>query len=720
MCKKVAFILLYIGMVCGVFGKDFSVQERVWLFKIVTETQTLNQNWGAFFDFKEEMPTREVRVLRPGAKTYEVKIQWDVIEEKVLSDSSLLSINYEAIANTSPGLIAEAAVKLSLWELYSALKSGFQEQPPFSVNTRGKYFYEQMMKQLPAFMQQGREVRKKYISHFYDLLNPSLPLMQKSVSLAQIRKLDIQGQKSILDKWHQLVQDYVDENSLAYFNELGEPKSFFTGKLLAVGEGSGSSGLLNEFEKPGDDFLDTGTGKGIGLFTYDMVKKRNQLVPKFTSRYKIQTSVSEPTCVHFALWGMDSNKKPLIVIKHKEKSYLLFGHYSTKQISPNDKDSEGISYLDRITEFEQLKINSPQEELHKKNGLIAIIQREEQIREALQNQARNFEVELDSLYKLEKASEEAISIRETKLNTLLINLRKKENRITELQRKISAEYKKIESAQKRLDVMKSMLGKHVQSFVREDSIYTFSDGTIFNAVTQDLIIYGEVGDDIAVQLLAASFSLESERKDEVQLYINVMGSATHAINKEPAYISDSLIASYSIYFKPDEYICSDDTLKHVIELVNKLNIKEQAGKEQVKISLWANGVDTVQITKDISGSDKMRYTRQFSCDYIAFKQARRVDIRILKMQAGYHLIIDGFTDVIPSHLSKNSREQQVVLDKFNSKSFSQNPVLSALRIFYVVQKIEKYAGIDFSDSTIEINPLQVSISYVELKTMLNQ
>jgi hypothetical protein len=720
MCKKVVLILLYIGFAGGVFGKDFSIQQKVWLFKIVTETNTLNQNWSLFFEYKDDIPRKKVRIVRPGAKVTELKIQWDVIEEKILSDTSLLYINWEGIATTSPGLIAEAAVKLSLWELYSNLKYGFQENPSFSENTQATYFYTQMVKTLPSFMRHGIEVRKKYIPRFYDVLNPSLPLVQKSASLAQIRKLEIPGQKKILDKWHQLVENYVTQNSLAYFNQLSRSENFYTANLLAVGEGSGSSGLLNEFEKAGDGFLDTGTGKGIGLFTYEMVKNIDRLLPKFTSQYKIKNPVSEPTLLHLSLWGMDSNKKPLIVIEHKEKSYLLFGHYDTKQISPNDNESEGISYMDRLIEYEQDKISNPIARLHKENGLIAIVQREEQIRESIQNQVKDFELELDSLKKIDDVSEEAIANRNTKLNTLLSNLSKKERRISELQRKISEVYKKIDKAKVRLSDMKSVLGKHVQSYEKEDSIFVFSDGTIFNSYTQDLIINGKKGDEIKVKLLAASFSLESQRKDEVQLYVNVTGSAGFYSKKEPSEVSDSLLIAQTMHYAPDVYLCTDNSLQRIVEVVNELLLKDTISLNRLELSFTANGVDTTKYTAEISDVNPKKYTEEFPSNFIEFSQARRVDIELYQKDNDYHLIINGYTDIVPSRLSKNSDEERVVLNRFMHEKQSHNPMLSAFRVFYVLEEIEKKCGLDFSDAFIKLKPLQKTISYEELKVIMNQ
>ena len=76
-----------------------------------------------------------------------------------------------------------------------------------------------------------------------------------------------------------------------------------------MGEGSGSSGLLHEYEEVEDDETGTGTGKGIGLFTYKMLVKNNQLELS-TTETTIPLLHDQATLLHLSLWGMDGLKSP--------------------------------------------------------------------------------------------------------------------------------------------------------------------------------------------------------------------------------------------------------------------------------------------------------------------------------------------------------------------------------------------------------------------------
>ncbi len=709
------FSCFFIGN--SVNSQNFNTQQKFWLYKIVYKTPSLKRNWSDFITYQGAFPTREVKIVKGGILNIQHLPDWDLIKKQILQNPDLLTIKFDEISKSSPGLIADASVKLTLWELYSILADGLSEEIPFSSHETAVYFKNKMVTTLPSVMKKGTDVKEKYLPVLYDILNPSLPVYQKSASLSKVKKVSIQSHKKVLDKWHQLVRKYVEDQSDKYFNILAQRSIYFKGQLLAAGEGSGSSGLLREFENKDGGGINTGTGKGIGLFTYDMLIKKEKLVPQFETTTNTGALKNEPTLIHLSLWGIDSNKKPLIVIENKDNSYLLFADYTSNEICPDPNASMGISYMDRIEEFEYEKIEKPLIELNKNNGLLAIFDRENRTKDQIAAKIKSLELEIDSINKLEEINETAISTRKSKIDINLKNLTNKESKLSDLQRKISGVYQNTDRSEKKLDKMKSALGKNVQPWTKQDSIYTFADGTQFNYHTQDLIIYTDsFSEPIKISLLAASFSLESERKDEVQLYINSTGGVKgKRLNEGIADInkSDTLLTK-TFYFETDVFELHTSFTSQEKAIISGLTNADNKPSKTLTLNLLANGVDTV-IHSNIQ-KDKQSYQTKNRLEN--YKRARRVDIEIIETSNAYQVNITGFADAGNTRLSKLPKTTRLQFANQAHRIQSLNPYLSSLRVLSAASELENILNLDLSGYQIFIYPLNKKLSVKELKEIL--
>ncbi|TLX72259.1 hypothetical protein E9993_18260 [Labilibacter sediminis] len=714
--KIISTILLWVSMTT-LFGQDFNAQQKAWLYKIVMKTPPLKRNWEEFFVYQGKLPANVDRYAVNGRIVTKVREKWDLIEDSIIVNPDILLIDYAGIRKTSPGLIADASVKLALWELYVILKEGYDQSPPFSINKTARYFHDELFKVLPSDLKKDGKVHKKYASSFYMLLNPSLPLNKKAGILSDIKKLPVSRQKAILEKWHHLVLEYVEKQSAIYFKNIVQDDTYFKGNLVAVGEGSGSSGLLSEYEKGGSEWIETGTGKGIGLFTYEMATKRGELTPRFESDVYINTLVAEPTLLHLSLWGMDSNKKPLILIKKDGKSYMLFADILSKEISPDPNKTKGISYLDRLVEFELKKITIPGEELNKSNGLLSIYQKEQSKKEVILGQIETLELEIDSLNKLESFNPQAKESRKEKIIVHLSNLTNKENRIKKLEKKISDEYRKIDQARSKLNEMQAVLGDDIQTWTKRDSVYTFSDGTIFNAFTQDLIFAEDsILKKVEVKLIAASFTLYIDQKDEVQMYVNTTGGVNRFSAKEDVAVNKvgipDTIFNQSFYFEPDEFDCGCALGSEYYDLFKKIGTAVANKEKEIKLVLKANGVESSE--SSVTKVNSSAYLNELS-NKTEYKNARRVDIEVVEESENYIFVINGYADAVNSRLSKLSHNNRSKYQKYYSQEQSLNIILSALRVSFALSELMRVAGLDLSEGVIQLIPLNQNISLSELR-----
>jgi hypothetical protein len=706
MMKKAVFLVLLLSVVGStLFSQHFTPRQKAWLYRIVSKSACLKKNWDSYFvytgGFAENKDYGKYKVSNRWQSNTSL---WDSIEQSIVLNPELLQVNWEAIAETSPGLIADASVKLSLWELYSNLKQGFVDSLGFVSNQTAQYFYTQMIAVLPSGMRKGAEVKKKYRQVLYDVLNPSLNIGTKTASLNQLNKVSVQSRKEVFDRWNRLVNQYVDKQSKQYFQMLCSEEVYFQGYLLAAGEGSGSSGLLKEFEEREGEGIHTGTGKGIGLFTYRMSVKKDVLVPDFQTETQVMELAGEPTLLHLTLWGMDWSKKPLVVIEKGAKSYLLFG---SENFSPDPHDTEGTSFVDKIQEFEEKKITKFFEDLNSDGGLLSIYKREENLRDKIQAQIEWNNLETDSLRKQKDVSEAAIQQRLRRNDVHLSNLSDKEKKLSAIQKKISVVYQHIDAAERELRAMEAQLGPNIQEWQKHDSLYRFADGTTFNAHTQDLVFYGrsEKIEQIKVTLLPASYSIYSQDKDEVQLYVNVTGGVNirHRVNEkeiELPVLCDTILKK-TLFFAPNAHVVTSCFSEEEKIRLGDMVAHIRSGEMELNTACWALGVDTLNhpsIARDMQNYSLKK-------DLARFKASRRVDMKLLKTGEKYSLEIAAYADAGNTTLSSCARSVDSALFTLKNDEQSLNPALSVLRVMGVIREIELITNLDFKGQKIRVVPI---------------
>ncbi|WP_075590879.1 hypothetical protein [Labilibacter marinus] len=706
---NILLLLLLVIVPTGMLAQEFTPQQQAYLYKIVRGTSCLRQNWNHHFLYTGGIPETKkvVEIVNGRTHTYYVDM-WDSIIHSIVLHPELLRVDWNAIRKTSPGLMADASVKLSLWELYSNIKAGYVQNTSFYEGGDVKIIYQEMVESLPLRMKKGAMVKEKYLPVFYDIINPSLSINRKFESFDNVGKVTVQEKKKVFDRWHQLVTSHVAETSEQYFNSLLGNEVYFKGSLLAVGDGSGSSGLLGEREdgEEGPE-INTGTGKGIGLFTYKMKVRKGELSPDYLSEVEVKTLQKEPILIHLTLWGMDWDKYPTVVVEKGQKSYVLIG---TPQFSPDPNRVEGTSYFDRLVDYKKRKIDNVVTELNKEGGLLAVYERENSIKEIILNQIDSINLEIDSLRKLDYVSAAAIDNRKFKNEVNLTNLRDKERRLADVQRKISAEYKKISHAEQELNKMKIALGEQPQNWENRDSVYVFEDGSFFDVNTQDLFLFQDSNKhhDIRVKLLAATYSVYRDSKDEVQLYVNATGGVKDYLkelerNKEPSFVSDTLVNSV-YYFEPDEYIASSFFTS---EQRKKLGDWKSSTAQQKTFvfDLKAMGVDALN-HDDFIGDQANYSVNKNKVNYI---NARRVQMQLVETNDSCIVKITGYADAGRTQLSTVTPVNKKNWQPFKSKEQSLNTALSALRIIEVVKELETILDESFDKESILVVPLNKAV-----------
>ena len=669
-------------------------QER-WLYRLVEKTPVLQRNWQTYFEFDKTPFYKQINgVLKP---------DYQAILYFQKHQPNSLVIQYDSLKTSSNGLLSEAAIKLTLWELNEELKH-YIYTPSHSNDSLLTYFEKPLQKLIPSGIKD-----KKHADILKTVMHPSLPMAKKIEALNDHHKLSVSAQKNLLNKWSNLVATYSHRRSQYFFNILSGGQQLSSTTFLAAGEGSGTAGLLYELELNPEDSTQTWYGKGIGLFTYQLRAHKNQLHLRTHTNQTITIPPHQTMALHASLWGLNSSFKPMLIISDDSVSYHLFADFSTKELSADGHIGTGISHIDRIEQYREKKIQTPLKELQNDGALITNLNKAYASKQIIADHLTALESEIDTLRKYDPENEPAIKHRKNQIETNLRNLSKKEQRIKELEQKLSLKNTNIHKAEKKLASMIELLGPNPQKWQKEKRKYIYDSGVVFDASSQDLIFpASDQSRALNVRLLSASYTLEGKQKDEVQAYV-CLSKTKSAPTTSTKDLKTKLDTSFTLFFHPDEYIAYTPL---IINTALKSKLK-QYKTVQYKIAHLA--------LPDSLNSKNTHYknrTREYELPLTIDAKNRKA---ILSLQStGDTLLISSYacSDSVPTRLSKVPKELRQALNSF-SPSNKNNTYLQAMRAVAVLiqldHQIELSIDIDQVKNEMNILPNELNLMVNYLK-----
>lgn len=668
MHQSIIVTVLFFSFSLVIGQSKLNPEQSAWLYRITQKTPVLQRNWNTFITFDKTPFTR--------SNINGTVIDYDAIEYYQSHNAEELNIDWSALATSSPGLIAEASTLLALYELNQLLlkvvQHGATEDSTYLALSKKLKVY------LPA-------KTKKAIQITQTVVHPSLPLKIKTGQLDKFR-LNAEEQKKLLNGWRTILNNYLQQRSQHFFTQLSSNGAYYEMLLLAAGEGSGTAGLLYEQEKHPDGDNKRWYGKGIGLFTYEMRVRNNEVLPRENTQSQVKNLKAKQNSLHLSLWGLNSSFKPLVVVTVDNKSYHLFSDFKSKELSPDPRQSTGISFIDRIEQNRQKLIAEPLNEIQGEGSLSSILEKENASKAKIEAKLTQLEGEIDSLQQLVPVSENAINYRRKSINSLLSSLSDKTERIARLEKKLSEVYRNIDRAETTIANMTKQLGPNPQTWTEVAGRYTFADGVIFDKNSQDLIFENGTSEkkSIKIHLLSASYNLKGAQRDEVQLLVNST-SAPKAQKVAQAegtkFMNDTIIQNS--YFYPDAFtlnelsyasfslICAfPDTLPYSIQLKSK------------PIKLLADNPITYA---DLKRERQVPITEMGKQRYALFE--------CIRTQDEVQLIITSSCDPVPTRLSQLPESLRQKLN-ITESSVSNNHYLSVLRGLYILHAYFGYKQVE--------------------------
>jgi hypothetical protein len=545
-------------------------EEKAYFYHVVRKSPILDTNIGRYFEYRGPM-------IRFANKT----INFDSIELVIINNPEMLLIRASEIAKSPKGIVSELTNKVALWELNKILNAKRLKSKDFEIfQTKYDQFESILVKNLPQIALKNEN--NSLIPHpkLEQLLNPSLSFNDKKQFISTINFLSLEEQVKTLQGYNNAINEYVKLRSYEFFQLLGAQAAIYENVLIAAGDGSTTSGLLEEREKDEKGRWNKGLPKAIGFFPYQInikpgegKNKADIQTARFASLDFKTVGNNKITNIHPDVWGYNDTKQTTVVIEKNGLSYHLFGSGETRFLSPDSSFSKGSTFQSIINDLEKNKIAKIDEMIHGKKGYDYQIAYNSKKRDETELKIEKTEKMkfMDFGYsnlKTDKSADREIKRHKRKnrkkgidrpvsvTNTTSTGKKKRsknQQTIVELYREYEFYKKKVEDLkkekqiaidqrsvlQRRLDYFKQMMGYRWATFTEKDGFYIFQDSTTFDLYTQEFQFKPTaLPEDFEIRLISIPNDCLSDYADEVMLHINLTDAKPTYNARFQAHLTD--------------------------------------------------------------------------------------------------------------------------------------------------------------------------------------
>lgn len=717
---KYVYILLMSFVCLTSFGQgtsDLTAEDRAYLFHIVKKSPILDNSIGRYFEYSGPL----VRLMNK-------ELNYDSIESYIINNPNSLFIRKGEIEKSPKGIIAEAANKMALWELNKMLLASRQSENDLErYKTQYNQFESLLKSKLPASALKNDngniEIQKKILA----VLNPSLSFDDKAAMLATFHFLTVEDQLVAIEAMNYATNAYVEKRAYEIFLQLGGTATTFKNILIAAGDGSETSGLLNEREKDESGKWNKGLPKAIGLFPYEAKiidpSKRNKtsLEPVRMPVIDFETvGENKQTQLHFDVWGYNSKKQTTVVIERNGKSYHLFGSNDTRFLSPDSTYSDGKTFQTVINELEKDKIAKLWDKIYGKRGYDYDIETAKKKKDETEKEINNNEHKYSNMTqgtittsnrvpgsvkrKKKKAMKkstggEFVAQPKTdsgkkarkKEQTGLVYLYGEYERYKKIIEELEIEKKKaidlLAIFQRRLDNYKSAMGYHWVDFTEKDGLYTFADSSTFDISTQEFTFKADtLKTPFEVRLIAIPDGPLSDNADEVMLHVNLIDSKPGFDARVQLNLVDQFESNKWDLNKPLFQPSDSVSVRQLFEALLDKKLPFSIIARGQGVGKW-NGTNVIRATDRtewnayMGGTDEERMKAKMDSSNV---RLRSTQVNVF-LNRGILLEINTFTDPVKTNLKAPNESIQTELNKYH---LSGNDYLSALRTAAVIQKLK--------------------------------
>ena len=693
-------------------NEGLTAEERAYLFHVVRKSPILENNIGRYFDYRG-----------PDIRFANKDINYDSVELIIMNQPELLIIRRDEIAKSPKGILSEVANKMAIWELncmLQAKRGGDDELKPFQE----KYarFEKILIANLPPAALKVNEGVALPHPKLFNVLNPSLSLDDKTAMIATFRFLTLNDQLVAMEAINTAINVYVQDRSLEIFRLLGGVAEHYQNVLVAAGDGSSTTGLMEEREKDEKGRWNKGLPKAVGLFPYQLQvtpaapKKEQEIISLLATTSDLKTiGKGKETNIHLDVWGYNSKKQTTVVIERNGISYHFFGAGDTRFLSPDSTFSEGTTFQSIINDLEFNRIAKLHEMIFGKRGFDYWIDYNKKKKDEVELKIEINEKDFSDLTlrpirtknkpsrakrkeqkRQQKNHTEDDKIPDTTVDGGKKQKGKSQNDIVYLYTMYEAYKKKIaelelqradaialmEKYQTRLSYFKQLMGMNWATYTEKDGLYTFSDSSTFDMYTQEFIFPPkQQEEDFEVRLIAIPETCLSEQADEVMLHINVTDA-------EPLYDARLQIELLN-QFATDKWELHSALFAQE-DSVALMQFFEGLLDKNRPFSIIARGQGVgewngLRVIKANHPEEELEKTTKFHGNDSELLRLRRSEVYIF-LEREIRLEVNSYTDPRNSNMDEITPE---MLKAMNAYGLSKNDLLSAYRTANIMRKMKE-------------------------------
>jgi hypothetical protein len=703
---------------------------KAYMYHVVKKSPILNENIGRYFEYSGP----EV-LLRNG------EVNYDSLDVLISNFPNYLFIRSSEIAKCSPGIVAELANKTAIWELNRTLLAYLSDNAAENLRYQNHFeqFEQLLIEHLPSSQVKNSNSGKTFSPKLKEVLNPSIGFNVKRDLLIDKPGMNVYLVKEILEALNKTTAEWVQKRSFDIFTELGARTTQFENILLAGGDGSITSGLLNEREKDGRGRFDRGLPRAIGFFPYQIeIKSKSkggeQVLPIYFPSIDLFTAGSgRITNLHPDIWGYNDKKQTTLVIEKNKRQYVLFGSAETRFLSPDSSFNESGTFMSIINELEKKHIAELKEMIHGKQGFDYWIAFNEEQLQITKKEIIDVNQALHNLRssnaRNSKKGKRKLSALQTKFINKQNHYDRCEDKIKKLTKEKAEASEKLDLYESRLALYKKLIGNQWMPYTRNiEGLFTFEDGATFDIKTQDFRFPPSFDKEyFEVRLLPVPFSALSDQVDEVMLHLTLSDMKSDFdqkfnLDKVDWFASNAYTLKSSIFSEADSVVVYD-LLKAISE-----GIKPVFQASGMGIGVLIND----SVVKQNHAEELNNYPgetpeeRKKAQESDAFKLLRKT---IISVDLNKELIfkIESFTDPVratfePQNSTLNKQIQQTKTSKNDALSvYRTASVLMALK-----NELIQYAGLYLprEEAVVSIETLEsafkkIVISYGKHKIQLS-
>lgn len=694
---------------------------KAFMFHVVVKSPILKENIGKYFEYSG-----------PVIRLTNGEINYDSIDVIISNKPDYLFIRTSEIAKCSPGIVAELANKTAIWELNKTMMAYMQGNDSELLRYQSQFekFEALLVENLPSSFVKANTKGKTFEPRLKEVLNPSMSFNLKRDLLLGMRNVNLNVAQQVLEAINESVQKRVQDRTYQLFSMLGGKTNRFDNILIAAGDGSLTSGLLDEREKDARGRFYRGLPRAIGFFPYQMHIITNragqeELRPLNFPAIDLYTAgEGRMTNIHPDIWGYNGNKQTTLVIEKSGRQYVLFGSGESRFLSPDSSFNSGGTFVGVINELEFKYIADLKEKIYGKQGFDYWIAFNEAEIEKTKTEILNIELDLKK-YKSSSKRRNSTSGKK-KIRDLQTRFIAKQNYYDKCELNIKKLTKDRENAnnlldeyEARLSQLKRLIGDNWVPWTMKDGFFIFEDGVTFDIRTQDFRFPPTLEKEyVEVRLLAIPFSAVKNDVDEVMLHMSVSDmlpdfDKAFKLGRVDWFASNSFDLNMPI-FMPEDSVVVVDVLDAI---TRKLKIDVDAhglGIGKIEMDKLSKDIEAVELSSYPGDSPEQR---QISAESMSFKSLRRTELSI-DLKNGITIEIISSTDPVRTNFTPES----VYLAKLISQGkITPNEALSVYRTAAVLVALKKelihYAGeyLDREKASIVIDYLENEFKRIKIQ-----